>query len=217
MARPHLPAWLYEPLPYVYMASGLGAWIGLRGILAFISGIILIGTGLTIWYLRRAHRYQAMLDQAGPQTRMVLEEEVRKRKTEKLLLVWKNTYETGHEIIDRQHRRLFSVGNELIEALLARQTKADIELRIADLLDHIVEHFHTEEEILRTRDPKAFTLHRDQHLALLGRIRELQTRYHQGQLSSSELLGFITQEAIGQHIRDDDMQLFNVPATARAG
>jgi len=53
---PWLPDWFYEPLPYLCIGGGILALYALPGILAQLSGVILVLIGITILYLRWAHR-----------------------------------------------------------------------------------------------------------------------------------------------------------------
>lgn len=47
-----LPKFLYDALPYIYIASGIVVAISIANLLAFISGAILGITGLYIFQLR---------------------------------------------------------------------------------------------------------------------------------------------------------------------
>lgn len=53
---PWLPDWLYESLPYLCIGGGTLALYALPGILAQLSGVLLVLIGITIMYLRWAHR-----------------------------------------------------------------------------------------------------------------------------------------------------------------
>jgi uncharacterized membrane protein len=53
---PWLPDWFYEPLPYLCVGGGILALYALQGILAQLSGVMLVLIGITIMYLRWAHR-----------------------------------------------------------------------------------------------------------------------------------------------------------------
>lgn len=63
----HLPDWLYERLPLLYGALGLGTLLGLRGIFAIFSGTTLCVTGLVTWNLRRTYRARDRLLRQGQQ------------------------------------------------------------------------------------------------------------------------------------------------------
>ena len=50
------PAWLYEPLPYLYVAMGLVSIVMLEAVVGKLSGVMLISAGVAIWHLRFSYR-----------------------------------------------------------------------------------------------------------------------------------------------------------------
>lgn len=53
------PAWLYEPLPFIYIATGALALLKLDGGFADLSGSLLILAGGCVWQMRRSYRRAA--------------------------------------------------------------------------------------------------------------------------------------------------------------
>ena len=51
-----IPAWLYELLPFIYLASGLLAATKLKGSLAIASGALLIAAGIQVLRMRGRYR-----------------------------------------------------------------------------------------------------------------------------------------------------------------
>lgn len=47
-----LPGWLYEPLPYIYVITGLFTAFNLDILLGRVSGLLLISAGVIVWHLR---------------------------------------------------------------------------------------------------------------------------------------------------------------------
>jgi diguanylate cyclase (GGDEF)-like protein len=63
-------------------------------------------------------------------------------------LSWRKAYECGHETIDREHQALFSLANDLLNAIFAERPGGEIR-EIADLLiDEVATHFRDEEAII---------------------------------------------------------------------
>lgn len=52
----YLPERLYEALPYLYVTSGVGTMVMIQGLLALVSGLLLVGAGSVVWRWRRAYR-----------------------------------------------------------------------------------------------------------------------------------------------------------------
>lgn len=57
------PNWLYEPLPYLYVAAGIASIFGLGSLPALFSGVLLIVAGITTASMR--HRHRKKLKQRG--------------------------------------------------------------------------------------------------------------------------------------------------------
>jgi hypothetical protein len=56
MADFYKPAWLYESLPYFYIAAGLLTFTSLKHPAALFSSVLLIVAGILVWHMRRTHR-----------------------------------------------------------------------------------------------------------------------------------------------------------------
>jgi hypothetical protein len=52
----NVPSWLYELLPFIYIAGGLLVIIKLGGGIAIISSALLIFAGVRVLSMRRKHR-----------------------------------------------------------------------------------------------------------------------------------------------------------------
>lgn len=53
------PAWLYEPLPFIYITAGALALLKLEGGFAGLSGSLLILAGVYVLQMRRSYRRAA--------------------------------------------------------------------------------------------------------------------------------------------------------------
>lgn len=200
MSKWHKPRWLYEALPYLYLGGGALTLVGVRNWGAAISSLLLISASAVIWKMRRDYRLRNSSGDGGG---------VRLREGGNPLveMVWRPAFEVGHEVIDRQHRRLFAIGNELINAIILRKSKDDIELTLDDLVNDIAEHFRSEEEILQALGRGVPELHLLSHQRLLAEIRALREKFHRGELQVGELVGFVAYDVIAQHIIKEDLDL----------
>lgn len=57
-----LPAKLYEPLPYAYIAVGSAILLAINSWLAVICGLLVLFAGAVIWILRSDHRRSDIKD-----------------------------------------------------------------------------------------------------------------------------------------------------------
>jgi hypothetical protein len=60
-----LPNWLYEPLPFLYVAAGAFALWRLDDVVGELSGLLLISAGLVIANMRHEYRKQARAQAAA--------------------------------------------------------------------------------------------------------------------------------------------------------
>lgn len=192
-----------KALPFSYVAAGLAASIALDNLLGFISGLLLITSGALLWSQRRSFSREtnANIDQTDQLQGAPSDDD-----TGLLKVIWRSSYEVGHDVIDRQHKRLFALGNELINALLTKKPHGDIELLLDELVIDIETHFQTEEDLMASRNLPLSEGHIGSHRSLLARIKDLRQRFHVEQLEVSELVGFIAHKVVAQHIIKEDMK-----------
>lgn len=194
-----LPDWLYESLPYLYAVVGVASAIFVRNAIAFVSGLVLVSAGVVIWNLRRQWRARAAI-KARDRSTLELGELLCRENSQALRVVWLPHFEVGHELIDRQHRRLFSIANELIDALVSGKSKADIDLILDDLAQHLTRHFQAEEDVFLQNGRPTDETHLDNHAKLLKRVRELQTKLWAEHLSTGEIVAFVAHDVITDHV-----------------
>lgn len=98
---------------------------------------------------------------------------------------WSDEFSVGVEEIDREHKRLLAVLNNLHDAVQAGGAREVLGKVMDELLLYVAYHFaHEEELFLRTGYP-GFERHRLQHRALTITVKEI---YEDFQLSDSEAL-----------------------------
>ena len=50
------PAWLYELLPFIYLAVGLVVFVSLNGMLSILSGALFFAAGVQVLLMRSRYR-----------------------------------------------------------------------------------------------------------------------------------------------------------------
>jgi len=68
--RFYLPRWLYELMPYIYVAGGIFLAISKTNALAMLSGICFVVAGVQSWTARRRYRQQLRLAQSAMDARL---------------------------------------------------------------------------------------------------------------------------------------------------
>jgi hemerythrin-like metal-binding protein len=206
MNRAQLQDRLFDLIPLFYIGVGLLTLSALRGGLAIVSGLALLSAGWLAWWLpqhdRQAHARRRKADAQAA--------------AEPATIKWQKSYETGHPTIDAQHRRLFILGNALINAVAAKLPHSDLEWLIDELIHYITRHFCAEESALTAIDHPNFAEHQALHRALLAKAQQMHDRFHSTAMISSEFLDFIVHDVLVDHISKEAVE-FRASAEAALG
>lgn len=201
------PAWLYNSLPYVYIAIGLLVMVsfGLPNIVGALSGVVFISTGAVVFTMRRLHRRELAKFKAELAVQ-------RHRETGNelslLRISWSTKYESGNPIIDEQHRQLFDLGNALLNAMLSDKHSTEIPIFLDSLLEHIQQHLLTEEKVLSDLKHPIAIEHKTDHEHLLALAKGIVNKYRHGTLEFGDVSEFITSDLVAAHIVAEDKQYF---------
>lgn len=76
---------------------------------------------------------------------------------------WNNSYKSGIEIIDAQHKRLMQIINGLYSSMREGKGNQVLHFIIEDLLEYTYYHFETEEKMMIENSYEEFELHRREH------------------------------------------------------
>ena len=82
-------------------------------------------------------------------------------------LVWQESFNSGNLLIDTQHRSLFNLSNNLMEALLSGRPSDEIAALMSQLLDDVSQHFQDEQTILETINFPGLSQHTEEYTKLL--------------------------------------------------
>ncbi len=133
-------------------------------------------------------------------------------------LVWREAYECGNPQIDEEHRRLFELANETFDASFnSDPASGHLGTALDRLLAHVVQHFKHEEQILAERGYERLETHRKAHSALIGRALELKTSVDRGQASIGDLVEFLANKVVAQHLLMADADYFPLFANPPGG
>ncbi len=122
---------------------------------------------------------------------------------------WQDSYCSGQQDIDRDHRELFQLANGL-PGLIAKRNREGQSFgnALTTLRDHVEKHFSDEEKILREHNYTDVQLHSLLHRELLRAFDDLVTRFDEGTASLEELVEYITRTVIEEHLLMEDRKFF---------
>lgn len=117
---------------------------------------------------------------------------------------WKDQYSVENAVIDRQHKALFALVNEVADKV---KTGNMPEIRgvVDRLAAYTVEHFRDEEAIMRKAGYAALEDHELIHTELLEKVQELRAKLEKNQaVSMVGVIRFLS-DWLKDHILLDDM------------
>ena len=117
---------------------------------------------------------------------------------------WNSRFETGIDLIDNQHKALFDAVNKLADSFKAGTSKAQVKDSMDFLVQYTVEHFATEEKIMKDMGYPKVTSHIAEHLQLVQKAQALQAKLAEGKPVTMEVTIFLA-DWLKHHINEVDM------------
>lgn len=116
------------------------------------------------------------------------------------LMTWtRESFGTNLSIADEQHQEIFALVNGLNEAVTSGQ-RASIGAKLDALIDYVVMHFKTEEQLMQQHGYPQLAAHKAEHDKLVSTCADLQKKFHAGTAEvTAETTGFVKDWLI-QHI-----------------
>lgn len=104
-------------------------------------------------------------------------------------IYWDSRYTVHADAIDKQHRKLFDIVNELIDKYENGDKRCyDI---VEQLVDFLTEHFRAERRLMLEMNYPAFAEHMRQHDNFMNKMEELIKIYRSGEDITSDMLAFL--------------------------
>jgi len=120
---------------------------------------------------------------------------------------WESKFEVGVAAVDAQHRMLFEHVNTLFDAMQAGHGKDEIGKTLAFLAKYTVDHFKTEEDLMRKSSYPGYLDHKAIHDDLTHQVVELQGKLDKGsQMLSLPVMHFL-RDWLSHHISEEDKKM----------
>lgn len=121
---------------------------------------------------------------------------------------WRSEWDSGNEEIDRDHRKIISMGNELLTLSLSNGTEQQIQEQLDRLMDHIQQHFASEEKILSATDYPDLKNHSRRHQSLISDAIILRQRFIGKEIDPTPFFYFLVDKIILDHMLTVDVGFF---------
>ncbi len=130
----------------------------------------------------------------------------RPRAKKPMLIAWKDEYDTGHPLIDYDHRNLVNLTNTLWRDVEAGVDNVDIARTINVLVDYVRQHFEREEALFLASDYPDAENHIQKHREIAKVVADLAHLYERDpdSIKAQEIVEFLRRWLTG-HILKTDM------------
>jgi hemerythrin len=138
-----------------------------------------------------------------------------KRKKNEFQIEWDDQYSVGIVEIDAQHRRLFQIYNNLVEAMYQGVGVKELGNALNELLEYAVVHFMTEEAYMEKYSYPGIGPHKSVHKEFRERFYKLHKEFHEGKpVITAEVVEYLRDWLKG-HVLNMDQKY--APHLKRAG
>lgn len=135
---------------------------------------------------------------------------------------WRDEYCIGDDRIDQEHQALFTMVNELDEAIATAAPPSQIQGILSTLAAHTIEHFRHEEALMETFSYPGYRRHKQVHDNLLAKVTALLEQFNQPNTTLAHDLTAFLAEWLSHHIKGEDQSMIrffrsraNTPMTAQ--
>lgn len=137
---------------------------------------------------------------------LVLMPLLHRKLTARQYVKWKSEYSVGIESIDRQHRKLLNLINNLQTAVYF-STGEQFEREAMDaLVDYTRTHFSYEEGLMEQHGYPAFEAHKRQHQQMIVKVEAVLAEYQQSPDTAMKKATIFLREWLINHINGTDKQ-----------
>ncbi len=178
------------------LASGLRLVAG-----ASMLAIPLAAAAIYIWMLHPVIAALRLQSRIGIRLTAMIPHEM----AETEFVAWDESFATGIELFDRQHRKLFSLINDLHKGMVLNDPGL-IDGVLRGLINYTVVHFETEARLFREHGYPRTAAHLVQHDAFTDQMKDFFVQHQNGQVDVDlKLLGFLRTWLIA-HIKKEDFK-----------
>ncbi|MBF0160581.1 MAG: bacteriohemerythrin [Magnetococcales bacterium] len=122
-----------------------------------------------------------------------------------VLFPWSDRMKIGLQEVDRQHRRLVDLINEIYAALKSGDSRRALDTVLPELLQYTQTHFQFEEKMFDQYGYPDSVKHKEMHKKLIAKVVSMVERLQQGEDVAMELLGLL-KSWLTDHILKTDAQ-----------
>ena len=122
------------------------------------------------------------------------------------VIVWKDEYSVGVDVLDQGHQKLIAMINELYLAMMKDRGQALVNTIIAEMIEYAKDHMTLEESYMHQANYLGLLQHRREHEDFISKANDLKQRSEEGEfVLSFEVIQFLS-DWLNDHILETDMK-----------
>jgi len=124
-------------------------------------------------------------------------------------MLWRKSYEIGNETVDGQHKELFRLVQDVLDADAFGSRKEKIESALKFLAEYAVRHFETEEELMLESGFPGYEAHKKIHEDFVHAVVDFMGRFEEegSTVSVSETINGFVLDWLNEHIMGSDKEM----------
>jgi diguanylate cyclase (GGDEF)-like protein/hemerythrin-like metal-binding protein len=126
-----------------------------------------------------------------------------------LKIKWNNRWSSGDENIDKQHKELIDIANEVLAVIIINTEFKEIEKKLSDFITHLGNHCNYEEKLLMDIGYADIENHKALHAALMQKAVELKEQESAVKIEESKIVAFLINDVVVGHLLVDDVEFFS--------
>ena len=123
------------------------------------------------------------------------------------LFAWQPEYSLGQPDIDREHKALFRIAQELNEAMLRGDAQGELSGIFARLVAYTKFHFSSEEALMRAANYPDAAIHVKEHDRLTAKVGALERQFEQGEAAVTADTMMFLRRWLDHHILGTDQKV----------
>ncbi len=124
-------------------------------------------------------------------------------------LEWSETYGSGIDELDDQHKGLIDLSNELYDYLVSSKSVAELDRILDRVMDELQFHFTAEVDLMKKLEFPLLSEHIKIHDRILREYDQLRLRVKTGTTGLGDFFNFVSVVIIKEHIAVEDAKFFD--------
>lgn len=124
-------------------------------------------------------------------------------------IVWSKLYETGHPVVDGQHRNLFKLINNFNLETTEKESIHILNEAMETLSAYVGTHFKTEEDLMKATSYPDYILHKQEHDNLKEQAEKLIKLYRLGKVDLTATISKFLSDWLKHHIQEIDKKMID--------